>query len=196
VCKGLVRGTGRRVAAASNGGSGTLAERLTALPLSERRNLLLDMIRGDVATVLGHGAPGDIDPVVPFKDLGFDSLTAVELRNRLNAATGLTMSATAVFDHPNPAALTKHLLTEIGGDPTPAVPAGAALRAELDRLEAALAAAPDSEDEDLVSARLEELVARWKQRRVPAAAAAVGDRLETATTDEVLAFINDELGIR
>jgi polyketide synthase 12 len=108
--RGLVRVPVRRVV---DGGS--LARRLAGVPETEREGMVLEIVRGEVAIVLGHSSPNAIDPERAFKDLGFDSLAAVELRNRLNTLTGLRLPATLAFDHPNTTALTHHLLNQTTG---------------------------------------------------------------------------------
>ncbi|MGW2547753.1 type I polyketide synthase, partial [Kitasatospora sp. NPDC001574] len=100
-------------------GSG-LAARLAGLPVAEQERIVLACVRSGAAAVLGHPSVDDIAPRRPFRELGFDSLTAVDLRNRLRAETGLPLSATVVFDHPNAAALAAHLLARAGGTPAPA----------------------------------------------------------------------------
>nr|WP_245887351.1 type I polyketide synthase [Umezawaea tangerina] len=111
--RGLVRTT-RRAAAAATGDSGLLA-RLAGLTAAAQDELLLDLVRGQAADVLGYSGPQEVDPERSFRELGFDSLTAVELRNRLTADTGLRLPATLVFDYPSPAALVEHLRAELGG---------------------------------------------------------------------------------
>ncbi|AXG83126.1 hypothetical protein DVK44_35555 [Streptomyces paludis] len=96
-------------------GSG-FARRWAALAAIERPRFLKEFIRGHVATVLGHGAATRIDVGQAFKELGFDSLTAVELRNQLTAATGLVLPATLAFDYPSITALAGHLTELLGGD--------------------------------------------------------------------------------
>ncbi|SEM19531.1 Acyl transferase domain-containing protein [Rhodococcus maanshanensis] len=100
---------GRRVAGVVVG----LRQRLVGLTAAERDALVLDTVRGQVAAVLGHDSGAAIEAGRSFRDLGFDSLTAVETRNRLNSVTGLRLPATLVFDYPTPNAVTAYLLTQL-----------------------------------------------------------------------------------
>jgi acyl transferase domain-containing protein/acyl carrier protein len=109
---GLVRVPTRR----SRDADGSLLRRLGGTPEADREGVVLEIVRGYIAAVLGHASPQAIDPESAFKDLGFDSLAAVELRNRLGAATGLRLPATLVFDYPTPAALSAYLVSEVGTD--------------------------------------------------------------------------------
>ncbi|MFE2728891.1 type I polyketide synthase [Kitasatospora sp. NPDC059327] len=108
--RGLVR-PGRRIAAQPDGATGAdaLAQRLTVLPEDERVAFLVDLVRNHTAVVLGISNAASIETEQAFKDIGFDSLTAVELRNRLTGATGVRLPATLVFDHPTPGALARRL---------------------------------------------------------------------------------------
>ena len=92
----------------------SLARRLAAAPQGRRAKMLLEVVRGQTAGVLGHPSPEAIPARQVFKDLGFDSLTALELRNRLSLATGLRLPATLVFDYATPAAVAEYLLSEMG----------------------------------------------------------------------------------
>jgi len=83
----------------------TLAE----LPEPTQQARVLDLIRTTTATVLGLPGPGSVRPTQAFKDIGFDSLAAIELRNALNAETGLGLPSTLAFDHPTPSALAEHV---------------------------------------------------------------------------------------
>ncbi|KJY41858.1 hypothetical protein VR41_10550, partial [Streptomyces sp. NRRL B-1568] len=202
--RGLVRGPARPTAHTAAGpaadGSGqaagdALRQRLAALPADEWETVLLDIVQSYAAAVLGFAGPSAVGATRSFKELGFDSLTAVEFRNRLGAATGVRLPATAVFDHPTPLALARLLRTELA--PEQADPASTVL-AELDRLEGYLPdVSLDGDVHSAVTARLEDLLARFKSMRTAhdTAGTDVGERLQDASTDEVLAFITDELGI-
>jgi acyl carrier protein len=120
--------------------------RLRALPEDDRRTALSRLVLAQAAVVLGLPGPDAVERTRSFKDLGFDSLGAVELRNRLRAATGLRLSSTLLFDHPSPSVLVEHLAAALA----PAAPAAAPPRAELDGLEAALGALPATELEGLL----------------------------------------------
>jgi acyl transferase domain-containing protein/acyl carrier protein len=93
----------------------SLALGLAELPEKKREPLLLDLVRREVATALGHASPDAVDPERSFKDLGFDSPAAVDLRNRLNRATGLSLSTTLAFDHPTPRAVARKIRFEFEG---------------------------------------------------------------------------------
>jgi polyketide synthase 12 len=92
-----------------------LVQRLEGLADDDQHAVLLDLVRSHIAIVLGARSPETIDPDWAFQELGFDSLTAVELRNRLKAATGLALPATIIFDYPNSAALAGHMHWELVG---------------------------------------------------------------------------------
>ncbi|MFD5453441.1 SDR family NAD(P)-dependent oxidoreductase, partial [Streptomyces sp. NPDC127100] len=110
----LIGAPARRVVeSADDGGTPALARRLAGLAPREREGVLQELVADSVAAVLGHADGVAVERA--FKDLGFDSLTAVELRNRLNAATGLKLSATLVFDYPTPVAAARHILGELLG---------------------------------------------------------------------------------
>ncbi|WP_049580089.1 type I polyketide synthase, partial [Streptomyces sp. SBT349] len=115
--RGLVRGSARRVVGAEGRSEGaSLARTLASLPEEKRQETVLDLVRTHIVAVLGHSSPSLVDAGRAFQDLGFDSLTAVELRNRLNSATGLHLPATLIFDYPTPAALAQHVCSEAMGD--------------------------------------------------------------------------------
>ncbi|WP_405812533.1 SDR family NAD(P)-dependent oxidoreductase [Streptomyces sp. NBC_01520] len=178
-----------------------LSRRLAALGAVDGRRLLVDLVCGHVADVLGHGSGSAVDPERPLGDLGVDSLAALELRNRLGAETGLRLSTTLTFDYPTSDALAEHLFEEMGG-------AGADeelvdVEAEVVRLETLLGAALDSDGLDderraRVAVRLRALTAHWDGSghwREPGKADDAGEKgLEAATADELFGILDDELG--
>ncbi|MER6596264.1 acyl carrier protein, partial [Micromonospora purpureochromogenes] len=154
----------------------------------QRARALLDTVRAEVAALLGYDSPAALDPARPFADLGFDSVAAMDLRQRLTAATGQALPATLVFDHPTPAAVAEFLGAEMGVGAADATTGPAA---DLDRLEASLAALPeDDADRPALAARLRALIGLVDR-------SAGDDRLgEAATADEIFDFIDNELGLR
>ncbi|MGC7097413.1 type I polyketide synthase [Amycolatopsis lurida] len=180
--------------AESNGGSRSWA-RLGALAGDERDAALLELVRAQVAEALGHSSTEALPPTKAFVELGFDSLSAVELRNRLVAATGLTLPATLTYDHPTLLALRDYLRTAMFG--ADADQAESAL-AELDRLEEMLSAVTADD-------RIDEAARNQVLLRVQKLAAALADQgghseqsqlIVDADDDELFDFINRELGGR
>ncbi|MFB7382439.1 beta-ketoacyl reductase, partial [Kitasatospora purpeofusca] len=123
--RGLVR-TPRRTAAtgAPADDAADFAARLAALPEREQHREVLDLVRSAAAAVLGHPSKNAVAAAQAFKETGFDSLGAVQLRNRLARATGVRLPATLVFDHPTPLALARHLRSELLPEPATEPTAG------------------------------------------------------------------------
>ncbi|MGW2332202.1 SDR family NAD(P)-dependent oxidoreductase, partial [Streptomyces sp. NPDC001700] len=192
-------GSGRVRPTASGGAQPTdWSGRLRGLPSPEQHRLLLNLVRSHAATVLGHADPATVHPDASFKDLGFDSLTGVELRNRLAAATGLRLPAALVFDHPEAAALAEHLRGQLAPDDagTPGRDVVHPVFNELVRLENSLSAVAVEElDSGAVTTRLETLLSRWKAMCPSGDDGGAVERLQVATADQVLDFIDNELGL-
>ncbi|MET9252082.1 SDR family NAD(P)-dependent oxidoreductase, partial [Nonomuraea sp. NPDC003709] len=125
ILRGLARTPARRAARTEpvSGSGSALERRLTGLPAAEQEHVLVSLVCAEAAAVLGHASGEAIQAGRPFKDLGFDSLTSVELRNRLSRAAGMKLPATLVFDHPTPTALAAHLLQRVTGSSTTAAAA-------------------------------------------------------------------------
>ncbi len=169
-----------------------LAERLAASPTVARHTMVLELVRAQVATVLGNENADSVAPDRAFSELGFDSLTAVELRNRISKATGLRLPATLVFDYPTPDGLARYLLDQLA--PEPGSGGGTASLDEIDRLERVLLSMePDGDTSDQVTARLQALLTKW-QDSVGGADAADGHDLEAASDDELFDLLDKELG--
>ncbi|MGW0947706.1 type I polyketide synthase [Streptomyces sp. NPDC002623] len=169
-----------------------LRGRLAGLAESEQQALLLGLVRGEAAQVLAHGSTAEITPGRAFKELGFDSLTAMELRNRLSKATGLRLPATLVFDHPNPQRITDLLLTELAQEGRlPGIADVLDIRRELTRISEALdSVAPDPQAREDIADHLRDLIAQLSTAEKDGAT-----DLEAATDDEIFDFIDRDLGV-
>ncbi|MBQ1100719.1 SDR family NAD(P)-dependent oxidoreductase [Streptomyces sp. b94] len=173
-------------------GPADLRRRLAGLPAPQQQARLHRLVLGHVAAVLGHASTESLDAGRGFLDLGMSSLTAVELRNRLNAETGLSLPTTLIFDHPDPAALVRHLRTELGTD------TGETQQpffAELADLEAAVGGAElDDQERAHLAKRLKAL--QWKLDSTRDGAERHDDSdLDTSTDDEMFDLIDNELGL-
>ncbi|MFD3486315.1 SDR family NAD(P)-dependent oxidoreductase [Streptomyces sp. NPDC058665] len=117
VFRGLVRTPLRSAAQSAGAGAevGALGQAIAGRPEAEQDKIILDFLRNHVATVLGHGSPNSIDPVHSFKELGFDSLSSVELRNSLNKASGMRLPSTLLFDYPTPTVLAGYIRSQLVG---------------------------------------------------------------------------------
>ncbi|MCA1217799.1 SDR family NAD(P)-dependent oxidoreductase [Streptomyces sp. 8L] len=181
-----VRSTGRPAAGATS-----IVDRVAGLPLAEAEHLLLEFVRDQVALVLGHASSQHVPSGEAFRDLGFDSLTAVELRNRLKTITGLTLPATLVFDHPTPRALAALLVTHLVPKRSDQV------LAELDRL-ADMLTGPvgDQTAERRITERLRALLDARTGTQKAAEGTGFADALRSASADDVLKLIDTRLGRR
>ncbi|BCL17256.1 type I polyketide synthase [Micromonospora sagamiensis] len=194
--RGLAGVRVRRSAAGSAAPAAGFRDRITAASDEDRRRLVEELVTGQVAEVLGYASSAAVGTAQSFTELGFDSLTAVELRNRLTTLTGVSLPATLVFDHPTPEALTGHLMAQFG--PGRSAPT---LLDELDRLETAFSATPaetlaeltaDEETRTAVTARLRALLTRWEGEAGETGSAAPS--LDDASDDELFDFIDSRFG--
>ena len=192
--RGLVRRpiSDRSANGTSEAGRDSLVRRLAAAPAHERERVAQDVVCAHAAAILGYDSHAAIEAQQTFKELGFDSLAAVEFRNRLNIATGLALPATLIFDYPTPVVLADYLLAELGSD---GVMADAhPFDPELDELERRLASLPVGETERLrVRRRLQTILSGLGEEPALEDGLAVAQMMRSASAEEVFDFIDGEL---
>jgi acyl transferase domain-containing protein/acyl carrier protein len=189
----MVTTTGHRAVRAAADQGVSLSQRLSGMAGTEQQALVLDLVRAEVAAVLGFRDRAAVDAQRPFQELGFDSLTAVELRNRLGAVSGVPLPATVVFDRPTPSALTDYLLARVAPDST--IGSQPPVMAELDKLEEVLSAVSgDDSDRATITIRLQTILSRWMQAWGTPQGPDLTSTIESASTAEILDFIDNELG--
>jgi len=183
--RGLIRAPARRVSADRD----TLARRFAQASETERNGIVLEFVRGHVAGVLGHASPEAIDPNRSFKEAGFDSLAAVELRNRLGKASGLKLPSTLVFDRPTPLAVAEFLRSKLNDD---SIPTGT-IDEEIDRLERMLLATDVNGERERIGGRLRSLLTKLSYGGASEESAVTAEMIESASADELVELIDLDL---
>ncbi|KAB1162255.1 SDR family NAD(P)-dependent oxidoreductase [Micromonospora sp. AMSO12t] len=194
VLRSLVRpATTGAVRAAERDPAEALRETLAATAEADRDQVLSDLVRTHAAAVLGYASIRSIDVERGFVELGFDSLTAVEFRNRLNAATGLRLPSTLIYDRPTTAALVEYLRGALLAERSTSA---LTVLGELNKLEHAMRAVASADtDRAAVGARLRELLSLWTYTESGADSAAdEGASLESASAEEIFSLLDEEFG--
>ncbi|WP_449289807.1 phosphopantetheine-binding protein [Nocardia jiangsuensis] len=172
------------------------AERLAGLAEPEQRKYLIDLVAAHIAPVLGYRGPAEVDPDRNFLEMGFDSLAAIELRNRLNTATGLRLPTSLVFDQPTPTVLALHLLEQLRPSrESQLAEVFDAIDRGLDRLLRLGLDDPDGAGEPAATQRLKALGARVAKLRTDGAAASAKGDLADLDDDEMFSLISKTLNI-
>jgi polyketide synthase 12 len=187
ILSGLVSAPTRR---AVNNDAGSIARRLANSPREDHARITLTLVRAEAAKVLGHLSPDSIDTERSFKELGFDSLTAVELRNRLNLISGLRLPATLTYDYPTVSAVADHLLTQIAGASSSQTSASR----ELEKLETILCSIAEHDTiRDQVAARLRAFLLPANDTEAPAGGATAAEKIDSASDDELFTYLDEKI---
>ncbi|HEX6528126.1 MAG TPA: SDR family NAD(P)-dependent oxidoreductase, partial [Streptosporangiaceae bacterium] len=169
-----------------------ITERLHDLSADGQTKLLLEAVCTEIAAVLRHSTTDTISTGKTFMELGFDSLTAIELRNRLASATGLKLGGSVIFDHPTPVGLARYLRAELlqdhDDDPT-------SIFAELDTLERSISRQTmQRQTATQIAEKLEDLARKLRHNLDDAENVDSNDDLDSASAEEMFQLIDQELG--
>jgi acyl transferase domain-containing protein/acyl carrier protein len=172
--------------------SQSLAQRIASFTEAERNRTIVELVRTTLASVLGYTTSSTIDINREFMALGFDSLSAMQLRNSLNTTTGLSLPATLIFDYPTPVALVGYLRTQLFPQQDTA---SQSILMDLDKIEAVLSTNVLTEHERTkIAVRLESLLWKWNTPlNTTEANLAINDALQAVTDDELFEALDDEL---
>ncbi|MFJ4526771.1 SDR family NAD(P)-dependent oxidoreductase [Streptomyces libani] len=192
ILRGIVRTPARRTVSAGPAVAKSLRERLAGVPAAERAGVVLDLVRTHTAMVLGHSGAGMVNADQSFSELGFDSLTAVELRNGLHAETGLRLPATLVFDYPTSTALANHILAGLVDDEPDAIATALATITKLEN--ALLTLETESRERTTITKRLERALSRYRDGGSATDKRDTNSDIRDASADELLDFFDQEFG--
>jgi acyl carrier protein/NADP-dependent 3-hydroxy acid dehydrogenase YdfG len=191
--RGLIATPIRRVEGAEGAvpGASLLRQRMAGASAAEQNAMILELLLAQIAALLGHDSASGIDAKREFRQLGFDSLTAIELRNRLSTATGLRLPGGLVFDYPTPAVLADYIRQVIARDGAITDITGFA---EIDRLEEIIRnTALEDRARTALAIRLKVLMSRLDNQDATSGETADSD-LEVATADNIFDLLDKELG--
>ncbi|MFG6202647.1 SDR family NAD(P)-dependent oxidoreductase, partial [Nonomuraea sp. JJY05] len=191
VLRGLARTPARRTAqsaAPASDGEPALQQRLAGLAPAEQDRMLVSLVRTEAAGVLGHASEEHVDPDRSFSELGFDSLTSVELRNRLGRATGLRLPATLIFDYPNAVAIADYMGSQLLPKKEPVESQVLQSLDDLGRLLGKIAI--DVEARSEITVRLQKLMDEWRGDR---SGTDEESKVRTASADELFSLIDQGL---
>jgi acyl carrier protein len=181
--RALVRARSARPVAATIADASSLAQRLQSLSPADRERTLLELVRAHAAATLGVASPDSLEPNRPFGELGLDSLMALQLRNRLAAATGLRLQATLLFDHPTASAIAHWLEMKLGS----VAPKWHPILSEIEQIDHLITNITAAHDRELIDARLRSFFSKWKQTTIQS------ELTVASADDETLFKLADQL---
>ncbi|WP_067848329.1 type I polyketide synthase [Nocardia lijiangensis] len=169
-------------------------DQLGAAEQSQRKALLDELVLAEISTLLGHSDPASVTMSASFAELGFDSLSAVDLRNRLKARTGINLSTTLVFDYPSPLELSDYLSALILDSGSPLEEAElTAIEELIGTLEKSISS---TRGKEYAQGKLKQILAQWSDSALEFDVTQVADMIQQSTADELFSFVDQQLGLQ